>query len=139
MPIIAILFGIFLMLIGAAIGHAQEDPRIAFTEENIIRSILGEARGEGDVAMYAHASAIRNRKNLIGVFGAVAQMEPISPELWQRASRAWHTSAYQGDSVNGADHWLSDYDIQNSRAWRIWIRDYQAVARVGTTTFYRRK
>lgn len=137
MCLAAILAALFFMLLGASIGHAETNSRTAFTEENIIRGILGEARGEGDVAMYAHACAIRNRKNLKGVFGATVQMEPISPELWQRASKAWHTSEYEADTVYGATHWLSDYDKRHCTSWRVWISAYQAVARVGTTTFYR--
>jgi hypothetical protein len=134
--ITVLLLGYFVLLLWDHVAHAETPP---FTEENIVRSILGEARGEGDVAMYAHACAIRNRKNLKGVFGATAQMEPISADLWHRAARAWWTSEREGDSVKGATHWLSDYDIAHCTSWRHWIADYQAVARVGTTTFYRRK
>ena len=135
--IASFLLGLAALLLCVGLAHAKTAP--LFTEENIIRGILGEARGEGDVAMYAHACAIRNRQNLKGVFGAAAQMEPIPAELWHRAGRAWHTSAYEGDLVNGATHWLSDYDKRHCKSWRLWISDYQAVARVGTTTFYRRK
>lgn len=137
MMLAAILFYLFFFLLGASTAHAKTVTP-AFTEENIIRAILGEARGEGDVAMYAHACAIRNRKNLKGVFGATAKMEPISADLWQRAAKAWHTSEYEGDSVHGATHWLSDFDKRYCKSWRVWIADYKAVARVGTTTFYRK-
>lgn len=117
--------------------EAQAAP--AFTAENCIRSILGEARGEGDVAMYAHACAIRNRQNLKGVYGATAQMEPIPPDLWQRAAKAWYTSEYGSDTVHGATHWLSDYDIKHCKSWKLWISAYKIVARVGTTNFYKKR
>lgn len=141
------ILGLFFYLVAIGVGLTDAKPKktrvneksIAFTEENIIRGILGEARGEGYVAMYAHACAIRNRQNLKGVFGATAQMEPISADLWHSAARAWHTSEYEKDIVRGATHWLSDYDKRHTRSWRVWISDYQAVARVGTTTFYKRK
>lgn len=118
---------------------ANHDATPRFTEENIIRAILGESRSEGDDAMYAHACAIRNRKTLKGVYGATARMEEIPPALWQRASRAWHTSEYEGDVTLGSTHWLSTYDKKHCRSWRHWISDYQAMAVVGKTTFYKLK
>lgn len=135
-----VIFTLFLFLLNAVcMQKPKHDDTPAFTEENIIKSILGEARGEGDAAMYAIASAIRNRGTLKGVYGFNAKMEDISPELWQRADRAWWTSEWEGDTVHGGTHWLSDYDREHCKSWRVWIADYKAVARVGTTTFYKRR
>lgn len=118
---------------------AAAKPYLPFTDENCIRAILGEARSEGDLAMYTHACAIRHRKTLYGVYGATAQMEEIPGELYQRAAKAWYTSEDGPDSAHGATHWLSDNDRKYCRSRTLWTSHYQAVARVGTTTFYRRK
>lgn len=119
--------------------HGKTMGAAVLDDAKCIRAILGEARGEGYAAMYAHACAIRNRGTLQGVYGATAKMEKISPELYHLASKAWYTSEDGHDAVKGATHWLSDYDKRHCRSFRQWINSYRAVHRVGTTTFYKEK
>lgn len=117
--------------------------------DRAIRAILGEARGEGFVSMQAHATGIRNRGNLAGVYGlhqikwkngllmSRNEKEVISPELYHLASKAWYTSEFE--RIHRGNHWLSDYDKKHRRNWRHWIKDFTPVYRIGTTTFYTEK
>lgn len=90
----------------------------AFTDDEAIRAIIGEDATENGQVAVAHA--IRNRGTLTGVYGLRAVkwsgnglkrykkgivVESITPETWQRASKAWFESAYMPDVTKGADHW----------------------------------
>lgn len=127
-------------------------------EDRAIRAILGEARGEGYEAMYAHACAIRNRGTLSGVYGLRVvrwvdgvlvvdrgpdrPVEEIPARLLQQATRAWYDSGNAPDELDpthGATHWLSDYDMKHCTAWRHWIGAFRKTARIGSTTFYKKK
>lgn len=107
----------------------------AFTEANIIKALAGEAGGQSMDELVAHAHAIRNRGSLEGVYGFKAK---VTPTALKRAKKAYAMSRLTPDSVNGADHWLSDYDLSHSRpsliAWR-----HKAVykVKIGSTTFYK--
>jgi len=123
--------------------------RADISDEQAIKAILGEARGEGwetdqngkkfytdqlnYEAMYAVACAIRNRGTLRGVYGATAKTEPISPELWQRASKAWFNSEDGGDITLGATHW------ENIGAFGkpYWAKNMAQTVKVGNHNFYR--
>jgi hypothetical protein len=132
-------------------------------ESAAINAILGEARGEGEASMLAHAHAIRNRGTLKGVYGAKAEhtykvrrfdvhkkkmvthrvKEVILPELYQRAAKAWHTSLDTPDPTDGATHWLSSQDIdkmmEKPKRWETWNRELEPTLTVGNTTFYRKR
>lgn len=107
----------------------------AFTEANIVKALAGEAGGQGEAELIAHSHAIHNRGSLTGVYGFRAK---VSPESLKRAKKAYLASRLIPDSVNGADHWLSVYDLKHSResliAWR-----HKAVCKVlvGETWFYK--
>lgn len=108
-----------------------------FTEQNIIKAVAGEAGGQGIDEIIAHCQAIANRGSLEGVYGYRAK---VSVASLKRANAGLLASKSSPDLVNGADHWLSDYDLEHSResliAWR-----HKAVysVKVGSTRFYRLK
>lgn len=78
------------------------------------RAILGEALPNYE-AMHDIASAIRNRGTLKGVYGVRSRnYDKASPKLRALASKAWASSASL-DTVGGADHWLSEYDLKHCK------------------------
>lgn len=79
-----------------------------FTDYNITRAIIGEASGEGELGMYAVASAILNRGTLNGVYGLNAKHVDSQPQyVWKRAynalekakARRLHSGNYWGSTV----------------------------------------
>lgn len=132
----ALLVGVLAVVcsfVGCDVAHASE-----FTSDNCIKALMGEAIGQSEAELFAHAHALRNRGTLVGVYGLNNWQKHNTPENWQRASRAWYTSEIERDTTNGCTHWLSDYDLIHSRpkliAWR-----FKAVysVKIGQTTFYR--
>ena len=74
------------------------------TEEQAVQCIAGEAENQGLDGMRAHASAIRNRGSLRGVYGCNSKRLPkIEAWVFDQARRAWKDSATH-DYVDGADH-----------------------------------
>jgi len=143
-------------------AHAQGSAP-EFTNENAIRSIIGEARGESFKAQKAHAHAIQNRGNLRGVYGfnddltytkryfdkkrkrwlKVTVREVISPELYQQISRAWFEAMEEDDFTLGSTEWRSKADIEkeqkNPRRWQKFLAEFEETIQEDDTTFYRRK
>ena len=117
---------------------AADAKQIMEYDDLAVHAILGEARGEGYEAMYAHACAIRNR-GLNGVYGKNADVSDASEEIVQKAYKAWAESEQGQDITNGATHWLSDYDLSRTTSWKSWIEKYKQTARFGTTNFYKLK
>ena len=73
--------------------------------DEIVKCILGEARGEGYDGMVAIAEAIRNRGTLRGVYGCRAVFN--EPKwVWDLGRKAWEESEHT-QIVKGADHWGS--------------------------------
>ena len=102
---------ILLTLLGLFCGGAWAEP---ISEAQATRAILGEALPNYE-AMHDIASAIRNRGTLKGVYGVrSSNYDKASPKLRALASRAWASSATI-DSVNGANHWLSEYDLTHCK------------------------
>lgn len=92
-------------------GVVRAEP---ITEAQATRAILGEAMPNYE-AMHDIASAIRNRGTLKGVYGVRSKnWDKASPKLRTLAKQAWAHSAYY-DSVNGAECWLSEYDIKHCK------------------------
>lgn len=113
-------------------AHAQVD------DQQAIQALIGEAIGQSDEELRAHAHAIRNRGNLNGVYGLRSWRKHDSEQAWQRASKAWYTSEYMQDNTNGANHWLSEYDLKRSRAELIaWRYKAKSVVKIGDTYFYK--
>lgn len=110
-------------------------------ESDIIHALAGEAGGQGEAEIIAHAHAIGHRiarfGDMRGIYGLGAK---VTPNALKRAKKAYLKSKHIPDTVNHCDHWLSDYDLKHSResliAWR-----HKAVysVKVGNTTFYKLK
>lgn len=150
-----ILVFIWTMLAMVVLGHAEPSSydmsldmmhdvwsyRDKVTNDQAIMAIIGEAEHSDEAMRYlAHAlrNRIRIRGDLKGVYGAGGNTAQIPPSLWQRASKAWFMTASETDVTQGADHWLSDYDLEHCRpertAFRLAMRE---TAYVGHTHFYR--
>ncbi len=116
-------------LIGVSEARQANRP---ISDDVAIRAILGEARGEGDRGMYAVACAIRNRGHLGGVYGAKAKMGDLTPELWQKASKAWFTSFEGEDVTGGATHW----EAVQTFGKPYWAKSMRQTVKIGAHTFY---
>ena len=122
------------LVLGAFLAQGQALASEArYTDEQAIKAVLGEARGEGFDGMYAVACAIRNRGTLKGVYGATASMEEIGPELYQQASRAWFNSEYGGDPTLGATHW---HNVEREGE-NYWTRKLTRTYKVHSHTFFK--
>lgn len=111
------------------------------SDHDAIVSIIGEALHDDD-SMYAMACALNNRirirGDLKGVYGFKADTGHIGPKLWQRASKAWFTAQAGPDVTAGADHWLSDWDLEHCKPERMtWRHGMIETAYIGQTHFYR--
>lgn len=129
--IVTFLFGILTCVI----GHTAEPA----TESNIIHALAGEAGGQGEAELIAHAHAIRNRTafygDMRGIYGLRAK---VSPKALERAKNAYIKSRLIPDTVNSCTHWLSEYDLKHSRESLIaWRKKAVYSVKVGQTTFYK--
>ena len=87
--------------------------RKAYTDEQAIRAVVGEASAEGYYGMKLVASAIRNRGHLRGVYGFSAQhIKHENKDTWKLARHAWYSSANE-NIARGADCWYSQEDLDN--------------------------
>jgi hypothetical protein len=103
-------------------------------EHPAIRSIVGEASGEGYEGMLAVACAIRNRGTLKGVKGINGAQVDSQPQwVWHDAQLAWEESKLI-DVVEGATHWES---TDFAKPW--WAPRMQEVKKVGKHIFYIKK
>jgi hypothetical protein len=81
---------------------------LTFTDEEAIKSIIGEAENQGWIGMRAVAFAIRNRRTLDGVYGLHAprvKKHLYSQATYQMAKRQWLASDGDYDFTHGANHW----------------------------------
>ena len=107
------------------------------------RALAGEAGGQSDVELIAHAYALRNRGTLRGVYGLNAPhlaREPKSTFL--RAESAWRAALAGGkDPVDGRTEWRSDYDLKLMARRGETPRSAGLCdpIKIGSTTFYRLK
>ena len=144
LQVVLIGAGVLLAALAGSVPGCREALASQVTEEQAVRAVLGEARGEGYKGMYAVACALRNRiritGDLKGVSGARAIMEPISGELYQVAGKAWHLSLLGPDVTHGATCWLSDYDLKRdlNTEWASG-EGVQETAYIGHHHFYRER
>lgn len=127
------IVGIFAFLI-CSIAHAEVN------DTQATKAIIGEALSDYD-SMYAIACALRNRDTLQGVYGLHSkQVKLATGEVYQRAGKAWANSEDGIDVVQGATHWLSDYDLKHCKksltAFRFAMTE---TAYIGQTHFYRKE
>lgn len=110
------------------------------TEDQAVKCILGEARGEGYASLLAHSEAIRARGHLGGVYGCRAKISASewaymrNKGIYEDAVRAWRASL-NTNTVSKAQYWGSlIYDKK-------WIKTmdkagYIRTATIGNTAFY---
>lgn len=104
----------------------------AYTEQEYVRAIIGEASGEGYNGMLAVACAIRNRGTLKGVYGLNAKHINKQPRwIWDLAYKAWIESI-KNDITNGATHWESDLFKEP-----YWAKTMLKTVKLGHHQFYR--
>lgn len=128
---------LLMVILSAPVVYGADIP-----EDQAIKCILGEARGEGYDSMLAHAEAIRSRGHLKGVYGCKAdysgEMAYLrSRGILEQAKRAWEASR-TSNTVKGAQYWASlivDKD---------WIKKmekagYIRTATINNTAFYYNK
>lgn len=164
---VVLVLGLFFgFCIGdAKAAEAIRYDRISVSETDGVRAVLGES-GPKYEEMLALAFAIRNRINynverdrdpMQGIYGYrrvtkdFRAMTAEPEQLWkafpegqiQKAMRAWGDSdpdniEFQGDPTDGADHWLSDWDLKHCKP-RLTAFRFAMVetAYIGTTHFYR--
>ena len=103
-----------------------------------VKSVMGEAGGCDYQDKLAIACAIRNRKTLTRVYGL--NSKTVYPaEIWQECARAWAESE-TNDITQGADHWLSRWDLKHCRPSLIsWRFKMVKTLATGNFTFYRAK
>lgn len=137
---VLIACGLSIMLLIMA-SCSKEAFASTITEAQAVQCILGEARGEGFESLKAHASALRNRGHLKGVYGCKAkfdhEMQYLKAKgILKQAKEAWALSL-KTDYVAGASFWGSTLVDKD------WIKTmkrngYILTKRVGNTEFYRK-
>ena len=108
---------------------------------NAIKALIGEACGQGDKELQAHAYVLKNRGTLRGVYGLHSkQVAKASGETWQRASKAWNIALEDhSDPFGGRTEWRSLYDlkIMAKRGETPKSHGLYDPLRVGDTFFYK--
>ncbi len=132
----------FLVFIGLVVYLTSA--QAAIPEDLAVRALVGEAGGQSEAELYAHACALRNRDSLKGVYGLQAKHLATEPQsTFKRARNAWLKASNGPDIVNGRTEWRSDYDLKKIALWapNKKIRHMAGLKdplRIGSTTFYRR-
>lgn len=118
--------GLALLMAGAL--HAAP----AFTDQNAVKALIGEAGNQSDRTLLAVAGALRNRGTLAGVYGGSnPTVVQASAQLWARAARAWRQSATV--RLTRAKFFGSPADARYFRK----TLHYTPVGTAGDITFYR--
>ena len=136
-----VTIGVFLAILAVAgVSHAfvGEIP-----EDLAVRALIGEAGGQSDAELYAHACALLNRGTLQGVYGIYSKNAQNSTQgQINRATRAWQLAQVSNNDVtNGRTEWRSDYDLKlMAKKGRTPAGQglYDGL-KIGQTTFYRLK
>lgn len=106
----------------------------AYTDQEAIKAVIGEAEGEGFKGMLAVAGAIRNRGTLKGVYGLHAQRvltHKYSKMTYKQATRAWNDSKHM-DISKGAKYW------EGTRfPLPYWAKNMTVTAIIGNQRFFR--
>ena len=132
-----ILSGIIILCALCTKAHAQVF-KPAFSDEQTIRAIIGEASNQGYDGMFAVSCALLNRNSLQGVYGAKARHIDKEPRfVWENARKAYYNAkeAYPGDGCQAfGTHWES---VKFKEPY--WAKSMVKLARVKDHQFYREK
>ena len=116
----------------------------AYSEQDYVNAIIGEASNQGYEGMLAIAGALRNRakvpyyKNnvLHGVYGLNnPQIKIATPDVRAMAEKAWKDSATK-DITKGAYLWGSDSDIQKFKV-QAWFKNVSPTTKIKDHTFFK--
>lgn len=122
------------IVVFAALLRIGVSASAAVSEADAVRTIVGEAAGEGARGMRAVASVLRTRGSLAGFYGYKAKHVDKQPAwVWEQARRAWRESATK-NYANGATHFEST-DFKRPD----WSKGMTVVAHIGRHRFFRRR
>lgn len=123
----------------------------SYSEQDIVKTLIGEASNQGFDGMYAIACAIHNRlrdpyyKNNIlhGVYGKNASHiagDMRDEEIVTDAQTAYATAFKNGgdDPTRGATLWGNDSDLVKFRT-QPWFKNVVPTVKIGAHTFFRTK
>lgn len=103
-PSTAWLFWPLVLIICVFMIHGCEAPAHAYTEQEAIRTIVGEASNQGYIGMVAVAEVIRHKGSLRGFYGLQASHSAHEHRwVWKQARRAWLASLHTNYTCK-ADH-----------------------------------
>lgn len=134
----AVIVGFLTLALAGTASHHK-----IYSEQDIIKAIVGEASDQGYQGMLGVACAIRNRMQmsyyrddmLQGVYGVNAKhINKESPEIFTLAKKAWAESAIR-NIIGHAYVWGTDSDIQKFKA-QSWFQNMAPVIKIGEHTFY---
>lgn len=134
-----------LMFVASCI---HSSPAHAYTQEDAIKAVIGEAENQGEYGMLAVSCAIRNRGSLQGVYGLHAPRvvhHKYSKKIYRQAKMAWRNAMETFDiegvdscgMINGAQYWGS---LTEDKKWIVKMKNlgYVHTATIGMQTFYRK-
>ena len=132
-----------IMLAICALIIAWEGQAHAYTPEQAVLAIIGEAEGEPQQGKEAVACAINNRGTLHGVYGLHAprvRHHLYSKETRDNAIVAYEIaedSEYCDNLIHGAQYWAS---LTLDQKWihRMENHHYIPIATIGNTIFFRK-
>lgn len=106
---------------------------MAYTDQDAIRCIVGEASNQGLEGMVLVGETIRNRNSVDGCYGMRARHTGLEKKsTWDNAEIAWQLSQYSF-STHSATGWGSKEDFKNKK----WAKGKRIVARYKNQIFYR--
>lgn len=103
-PSPAWLFWPLVLIICVFMIHGCEAPAHAYTEQEVVKTIVGEASNQGYIGMVAVAEVIRHTDSLRGFYGYHASHSAYEPKwVWNMARKAWIASL-RTNYTGRADH-----------------------------------
>lgn len=94
-----------------AITHIRK--QVVITDKDYIDAIVGEASNQSEDTMICVAHALRNRRNLEGVYGYHAKHNAKeTKDTWYKAALAWSLSAFESDTTQGSKNWGTIDDLE---------------------------
>jgi hypothetical protein len=126
---------LFILLVVNSTAHA-------YTHDQMIKAIIGEAEGESQRGKDAVACAIINRGSLKGVYGLHAYR--VTHHLYSKKTvraaeladeRAVSDTSYCSDLIGGATGWGSASDVVKFRH-EAWFPSVYFTAHIGNHYFY---
>jgi len=111
-------------------------------ESLAVRALIGEAGGQKDDELLAHAYALKNRGTLKGVYGLHSKhAKHPSAKVWQRACKAWREANLYPklNMIGERTEWRSEYDLAKMAKRHLKWADQGLFdpLKVGKTTFFR--